>query len=360
MPGESGVDDGMSTTIVIDDDVKVWIAARMLAQEKGEFSLSEVGAQALKTLKADAKKLERFAQDRCVANTSGSGEKHYNYLFKVANGRYRMFKQGDAIEYSHAMAPTTPEVHRVPADYKRLFSAAARFPAGLRPAEPIAPTAALVVPAKPAVKPAGKRVDMPAAAHAPAPALATPAINHGLRADLSGLDEHLPANVAKRTIHDMLFLEIGKLGSQLDAQDKQSFTIQADGHAGMLRTRENVLVKLPKGIAIAHQADLVLELENPARTLYLDILEAAHNAEDLKAHAFDALHLRKDGKGRYSILVFLRTPNGTLQEQAEAIAYGYDFFFGVDSNHVKDGNKFYALKAQILQWMNGKIKPSVA
>ena len=351
----------MSTTIVIDDDVKVWVAGRMLAQEKGEFSLAEVGTVAHKLFKSDAKKVERFAQDHCVANTAGAGEKHYNYLFKVGNGRYRMFKQGDAIEYSHAMSPTTPEVHRVPTDYKPLFSSAARFPAGLRPAEtPTSSTPTVAVPAKPAAKHAGKKVDVPHPQHVAAVAPAVPAINRGLRADLSGLDEHMPENVAKRTIHDMLFLEIGKIGSQLDAQDKQSFTIQVDGHSGMLRTRENLLVKLPKGIAIGHQADVVLELENPARTLYIDIVEAAHNAEDLKAHAFDALHLRKDGKGRYSVLVFLRTPNGTLQEQAEAIAYGYDFFFGVDSHHVKDANKFYALKAQILQWMHGKVKPSVA
>lgn len=350
----------MSTTIVIDDDVKVWVAGRMLAQEKGEFTLSEVGVLAQKLFKVDAKKVERFAQDRCIANNAGSGEKHYNYLFKVATGRYRMFKQGDAIEYSHAMAATTPEIQRVPADYKPLFSAAARFPAGLRPAEPVAaPAATLVVPAKPAAKPSGKKVEMPVAP-APSSTPTVPAINRGLRADLAGLDEHMPGNVAKRTIHDMLFLEIGKIGSQLDAQDKQSFTIQVDGHSGMLRTRENVLVKLPKGIAIAHLADIVLELENPARTLYLDIVEAAHNAEDLKAHAFDVVHLRKDGKARYTILVFLRTPNGILQEQAEAIAYGYDFFFGIDSNHVKDASKFYALKSQILQWMSGKVKPSVA
>ncbi|HEX9816182.1 MAG TPA: hypothetical protein VGB18_04315, partial [Candidatus Thermoplasmatota archaeon] len=322
--------------------------------------LVDVGALAQRLFKAEAKKLERFAQDRCVANTAGSGEKHFNYLFKVTTGRYRVFKQGDAIEYSHAMAATTPEVHRVPADYKPLFSAAARFPAGLRPAEAsVAPTATVVVPAKPAAKQVGKKVEVPVPPPAPPPA-AMPAINRGLRADLSSLDEHMPSNVTKRTIHDMLFLEIGKLGSQLDAQDKQSFTIQVGGVAGMLRTRENLLVKLPRGIAIAHQADLVLELENPARTLYIDIVEAAHNAEDLKAHAFDTMHLRNEGKARYSILVFLRTPNGTLQEQAEAIGSGYDFFFGVDASHVKDANKFYALKSQILQWLHGKVKPGVA
>lgn len=358
----SGVDDGMSTTIVIDDDVKVWVAGRMLAQEKGEFTLSEVGSVAQNLFKSDAKKVERFAQERCVANTSGSAEKHYNYLFKVATGRYRMFKQGDAIEYSHAMAPTTPEVSRVPSDYKPLFSAAARFPAGLRPANAQAAAAPVpvTVPAKPAAKSVGKKVDVPPAPAPVAASPAGPAINRGLRADLSGLDEHMPANVAKRTIHDMLFLEIGKIGSQLDAQDRQSFTIQVEGISGMLRTRENLLVKLPKGIAIGHPADIVLELENPTRTAYIDIVEAAHNAEDLKAHAFDAFHLRKDGKDRYSILVFLRTPNGILQEQAEAIASEYDFFFGVDSHHVKDGNRFYALKAEILKWMHGKVKPSVA
>jgi hypothetical protein len=353
----------MSTTIVIDDDVKVWVSARMVAQQKPEFSLADVAAQAQKLFKADPKKFERFIQDRCIANTAGSGEKHYNYLFKEGTGRYRMFKQGDAIEYSHAMASTTPEVSRVPAEFKPLFSPVARFPEAVRPAEPTAQPAAPLKGSKVIVtsrsSPAPTAVTKPAAPTPAAPA-AAPAppvpINRGLRADLSGLDEHMPTNIAKRTIHDMLFLEMGKVGSQLDAHDKQSFTIKLDNIGGILRTRENLLVKMPRGPAIAHAADIVVELENPTRTLYIDIVEAAYNAEDLKAHAFDAMHLKKDSKGRYAVLVFLRTPSGTLQEAAEAIAYSYDFFFGVDANQVKDGNKFYALKSQIMQWVHGKIK----
>ena len=351
----------MSTTIVVDDDVKMWVAARVVASEKAEFSLTDVVTKAQKLFKVDAKKFERFLQDRCIANTAGSDEKHYNYIFKLGTGKYRMFKQGDAIEYSHAMAPTTPEVHRVPAEYKSLFAPGARFPDGLRPAEPVQASAPVVhAPAKSAAKVIVAKKPQPPAAQTVAPTSpavsAAPSTSRGLQANLSGMDEHMPANIAKRTIHDMLFLEMGKIGSQLDAQDKQSFTIQLNEATGMLRTRENLLVKLPRGPAIAHVADVVVELENPARTLYIDIVEAAYNAEDLKAHAFDAMHLKKDGKGRYAILVFLRTPTGTLQEQAEAIGYNYDFFFGVDANHVKDANKFYALKAQIMQWVHGKVK----
>lgn len=352
----------MSTTIVMDDDVKAWVAARVVASEATEFSLADVAAKAHKLFRVDAKRFERFIHDRCVANTAGSGDKHYNYLFKIGTGKYRMFRQGDAIEYSHAMSGTTPEVHRVPAEYKSLFAPGARFPDGVRPAEPVQSPAPVI---HAAAKPAGKvvvakkqepAITKPAPQPPPAPPQ-PPALNRGLRADLSGLDEHMPANIAKRTIHDMLFLELGKVGSQLDAQDKQSFTIELNEVAGMLRTRENLLVKLPRAPAIAHLADVVIELESPGRTLYIDIVEAAYNAEDLKAHAFDAIHLKDDGKGRYAVLVFLRTPSGILQDQAEAIAYGYDFFFGVDANQVKDANKFYALKSQILQWVHGRIKP---
>jgi hypothetical protein len=345
----------MSTTIMIDDDVKAWVAARLVGQQKPEFTAADVALQAQKSFKVDAKKFERFVTDRCIANAPGTEDRHYNYLFRLPSGRYRIFRQGDAIEYSHAMAPTTPEVHRVPTEYKGLFSSASKFPSEVRPigAAPAsgssAPPASKVPP-----KATTRKASQGTLETEPTP----PPSTRGLQADLSGLDEHMPANVAKRTIHDLLFLEIGKIGSQLDAQDKQSFTIQFENIVGMVRTRENILVKLPGGQAIGHRADLVVELETPARTLFVDIVEAAHSADQLKAHAFDALHLRKDGKQRYAVLVFLRTPNGTLQEQAEAIAYGYDFFFGVDAIHAKDPNKFYALKSQILQWIHGKVKPN--
>lgn len=347
----------MSTTIVIDEDVKVWIAARLVAQEKPEFGLADVGTQAHQLFRVDSKKLERFMQERCVANTAGSGDKHFNYLFRLPSGKYRLFRQGDPIEFSHAMSPTTPEVHRVPTEYKSLFAAHAKFPKELRPADPPAADSEARV-AKAAPKHALARKHAPApAGHAPG---WSPAPGRGLRGDLSGLDEHAPTSLARRAIHDMLFLELGQVGSQLDAHDKQSFTVNADPYHGILRTRENLLVRMPHGTAVGHLADIVLEVDSPgpARTLFLDIIESSSAADDLKAHAFDALHLKKDGKGRYGVLVFLRTPNGILQEQAESVAYGYDFFFGIDANQVKDTNKFYALKAQILQWLHGKAKPA--
>lgn len=117
------------------------------------------------------------------------------------------------------------------------------------------------------------------------------------------------------------------------------------------------MLKLPNGTAISHMTDILIEAEGPARTLFVDIVESYAPPEDVKAHGFDAQHLRKDPRNRYGILVFLRGSHGMLQEQAEAIAYAYDFFFGVDATQVKDPNKFYALKAQILQWLSGKVRP---
>jgi hypothetical protein len=345
----------------VDDDVKIWEAARLVSLQKPEFSSRDVLDSVQKLFNEDAKKMERFLTEHCVANTSGAGGKQHNYLFKLAANRYRMFRSGDPIEFTHASAPTSPEVHRVPQEYRALFTAS-KFPEGLRPiAAPAAPPAAAHGDGRPEKAKhdasAGKTASQ---AVMQAPAQRAPPATKGLKVDMAELDATVPANIARRTIFDLLFLEFGKIGSRLETKQGdlkgESFAIQHEKVSGTVKTHQNFTIVMPSGGLVAHQSDILIELESPSRTLFIDIVEASARPDDMKAHGFDALHLKKDKKQRYSTLVFLRTPHGMLQEQAESISYGYDFFFGADANEAKNNNKFYALKSHIVDWLNGKVK----
>jgi hypothetical protein len=341
---------------VIDDDVKVWVAARAVSLQKPEFSAQDVLESIQKLFKQDAKKMDRFVTHQCVANVPGGAGKHFNYLFKVGPNKYRMFKTGDPIEYTHAGGPTSPDVGRVPAEFRSFF-AAGRIPEGLKPAESTRP--AELSAGKPRAEAAGAKtaqalLEKPAGRAIPA--------TKGLLVDMAELDASAPSGIARRTIFDLLFLEFGRLGSKLETKQgdvkSESFVIQHEKATGTVKTHQNFTIVLPSGGLIAHEAEIVVELESPQRILFIDIVEAATRTEEMKAHGFDALHNRKDRKQRYSILVYLRTPAGMLQEQAESIAYGYDFIFGADANDAKNSNKFYALKSHVLSWIEGKIKPN--
>lgn len=339
---------------VIDDDVKVWVAARAIAVQRPEFTAQELMESFEKIFKGADKKIERFATHQCVANAPGGTGKHYNYLFKAGPNRYRMFKTGDPIEYTHAGAPTSPEISRVPPEFKSLF-AAGRFPDGLKPAEP-----QKAVEPRPergsSAKTGGAQTVMEKSAP---PARQVPATK-GLMVDLAELDMNAPSGIARRTIFDLLFLEFGRLGSKLETKQgdakSESFVIQHEKATGTVKTHQNFTVVMPRGGLISHEADILVELESPTRTLFIDVVEASTRPAEMKAHGFDALHIRKDKKQRFSVLVFLRTPAGMLQEQAENVAYGYDFFFGADSLDAKNPNKFYALKSLVLDWINGTAK----
>lgn len=330
----------------VDDDVKVWVAARMLALENSEFSNADLAKTIAKLFKDDEKKMDRFAANHCVANTSGAEGKHYNYLFKVGPNRYRLFRQGDPIEFTHATSPTMPEVHRVPSEYKGLYAGGQRFPPELKP---------VGTPAHPAPHPRSAKEHKKTTA--PSATLDSTLPLRGLKLDTTGFDAASPVSQARKTIFDMLFLEMGKIGSRLEAQRGENFIINLPPFTGTVYSLQILPVKMPSGGTISHTAEIVVELENH-RTLYIDIVESTARLEEIKSHAFDAMHLRKEKRDRYGVLVFLKGPHGMLREQVEAICYSYDLFFGADANQVKDAAKFYALKSQILEWMAGKLKPT--
>lgn len=157
---------------------------------------------------------------------------------------------------------------------------------------------------------------------------------------------------ARTTLLETLFKEVGENGSLLDHPLGQTFNIRSDAGEGAVHTNKNLMVPLGEGRSVSHPADLLIELEHGG-TLFVDIVDAHGRLDDLKAKGFDAIHLKSALKKPFGILIFVRAKTGgVLQEQAEAIAHGYAYVFGIDEENVVLPPKFAACKSEILKWLS--------
>lgn len=158
-----------------------------------------------------------------------------------------------------------------------------------------------------------------------------------------------PADAARATLAQALYHEVGKPGSLLSHPSGIGFSVRPGLGQGEAHTHHRIRVPLPGGNATTHVADVAIELENGA-LLVLDVLTSHSTIADVKARAFDALQLRSLPQC-YAVLVFVQGPGGLERDHVEAVAHGYDHFFGVAADHVADPARFTALKARVTQWI---------
>ena len=159
-----------------------------------------------------------------------------------------------------------------------------------------------------------------------------------------------PVDAARATIAQALYHEIGKPGSLLSLPQGIAFSVRPGLGSGEVHTHHRIQVPLPGGNATHHLCDLAIELEDGA-LLVLDVLGSQSTMSEVKARAFDALQLRSLSQC-YAVLVFLQGPGGLERDHIEAVAHGYDHFFGVPADHVGDPTRFTALNARVAQWIN--------
>jgi len=158
-----------------------------------------------------------------------------------------------------------------------------------------------------------------------------------------------PEDAARATIAQTLYHEVGRPGSLLAHPTGVAFSVRPGLGAGEARSHHRIAVPLPGGNATNHLCDLAIELENGAM-LVLDVLTSQSTLVDVKARAFDALQLR--GLPHcYAVLVFVHGKGGLERDHVEAIAHGYDHFFGVDGDRAGDPTGYTALKARVAQWI---------
>jgi len=156
--------------------------------------------------------------------------------------------------------------------------------------------------------------------------------------------------LARAVLAEALLRDFGASGTKVhEPKGGLHFLVHPKHGAGVVRTQHNLMLPLPEGHATSHAADLVIELENGAM-LMLDIVPSSIAPTDMKALAFDALQLRRLDLA-FSVLVFVRTPGGMAQEQAQALGHGYDVHFGVSEEQLHSEQSFAALRARIGQWL---------
>lgn len=157
-------------------------------------------------------------------------------------------------------------------------------------------------------------------------------------------------DAARAAIAQSLYHEVGKPQSLLTLPNGSvSYAVRPGLGSGQANSHHRIQVPLPGGNGTSHLCDLAIELDDGA-TLVLDVLTAQSPMSEVKAKAFDALQLRGNSQC-YAVLVFVHGKGGLEREQVEALAHGYDHFFGVDAERVSDPSAYTALKARVAQWI---------
>lgn len=156
-------------------------------------------------------------------------------------------------------------------------------------------------------------------------------------------------DAARAAILQALYHDVGRPQSLITHPKGVSFSIRPGLGAGEAHSNHRVRVPLPGGNSTTHVADLCIELDNGAM-LVIDILTAQSQMSEVKSRAFDALQLRGLSQC-YAVLVFVHGKAGLERDHVEAVAHGFDHFFGVGDDHVADATKYTALKARVAQWI---------
>lgn len=156
-------------------------------------------------------------------------------------------------------------------------------------------------------------------------------------------------DAARSAIAQVLYHEVGRPQSLITHPKGVSFSIRPGLGTGEAHSNYRIRVPLPGGNSTSHVTDLCIELDNGA-TLVIDILTAQSQMSEVKSRAFDALQLRGLSQC-YAVLVFVHGKGGLERDHVEAVAHGFDHFFGVADDNVADATKYTALKARVSQWI---------
>ena len=159
---------------------------------------------------------------------------------------------------------------------------------------------------------------------------------------------------ARSAVAQVLYHEIGTPNSLVQHPAGASFSIRPGLGEGQAHTRRRLQVPLPGGNSSGHMADLAIELDGGA-ILVLDLLSSESSLAQVKSHAFDALQLRGVSQC-YAVLVFVQGHGGLERDHVEAIAHGYDHFFGVPADQATDPVRYNALRARVTQWIKAATK----
>lgn len=128
-----------------------------------------------------------------------------------------------------------------------------------------------------------------------------------------------------------LFARVGELGTLTGEGKPARFEIKKSLGGGSCAASSSLEYALPSGHKHSHVSDILISSPN-GRTVAVELQWAADLSDQLKARAYDALHLKQAlGKRLTAFLIYLRAGQGGLSaEQAREICYPFDQFIALE------------------------------
>ena len=129
-----------------------------------------------------------------------------------------------------------------------------------------------------------------------------------------------------------LFARVGEPGTMTGAGKTARFEIKKSLGGGMCQAEGTLDYMLPSGRSLSHKNDILISLPHK-KYVAVELKWVSNVTDQFKARAYDMLHLKQAlGEQLRGIMVYLRTGQGGLStDQAQAISYPFDVFFGIEN-----------------------------
>ncbi|MFB3921439.1 MAG: hypothetical protein ACE145_06930 [Terriglobia bacterium] len=128
-----------------------------------------------------------------------------------------------------------------------------------------------------------------------------------------------------------LFARSGEPGTLTGEGKPARFEIKKSLGGGSCEASCNLEFALPSGRVLSHVSDIVIRLAG-GKTVAVELQWATDLEDQLKARAFDVLHLKQAlGQNFTAFLIYLRAGLGGLSaEHAREICYPFDHFIALE------------------------------
>jgi len=107
--------------VIIPIHVEIWIASRLLSEEREFFAKKEL-IEFIREEFGDMRPgISIHISSCCVANKPSNHPRNYNYLYWVSYGKYRIYREGDYVHPDKIGWPSQPFMEDIPVRYRYLI-----------------------------------------------------------------------------------------------------------------------------------------------------------------------------------------------------------------------------------------------
>ncbi|MBZ5545048.1 MAG: hypothetical protein LAO07_15435 [Acidobacteriia bacterium] len=150
-----------------------------------------------------------------------------------------------------------------------------------------------------------------------------------------------------------LYARIGEPGTLTGEGKTARFELKKSLGGGSCEAEGALDYVLPSGRSLSHKNDILISLPRK-KYVAVELKWVSSRTSAFKARAYDMLHLKQAfGQKLRGIMVYLRTGQGGLSaDQAQAISYPFDVFFGIENQDPQNP----AVWVPILDRIEGEIQ----